>query len=434
MSEKMSGMSKKSKSNGNRVNISRKNRGSGKKAESGVLYLFDSIRFEYYLFLVRWMKRVDKVFSVSSGYAGVFKKQFSLGNLRMLTGGKSLTRYAFNRGASTAGAACVVFIFTVLVFGTAYFGRGLAYDRLALREEALFSSTYRQAAFSETVYEAGGAYTGAALADTGAFAAADTLEAGGAYAGMGLADTGTPTSSDVLKAGGVGVGASPLQANFLVFPAAIPEAGDSAEASQYAVADPSLFTVADAAAGADADADTDADTHADADADAGADTHAVRETAVKQQSRATKLTVNNIPLSTALRAEAQIDWDGDLIWPADGPVSSWYGYRTATIGSTNHKGIDISGSRNNEIYAASAGEVIFSGYDGKFGKVIRIMHEPGVVTLYAHCNSLYANAGDMVSRGQVIAGMGMTGSASGVHLHFEVIINGTNVNPVRYLP
>ena len=425
----MSKTSKKSKASGSR--------GSGKKAASGVLNLLDSIKFEYYLFLVRWMKRVDKVFSVSSGYTGVFKKQFSLGNLRMLIGRRPLSGYAFNRGVSTVGAACIVFMITVFVLGTAYFDRGLASDRLMLREEALFKSTYGQAAFSETAIDAGGADIGMDFTDSGAFSTAAALEAGNAGSAdgnAGASDSSALSAAAVSTTRGTATSAFPLQANFLVFPAAIPEAGDSAEASQYAVADPSLFTVADAAAGADADADTDADTHADADADAGADTHAVRETAVKQQSRATKLTVNNIPLSTALRAEAQIDWDGDLIWPADGPVSSWYGYRTATIGSTNHKGIDISGSRNNEIYAASAGEVIFSGYDGKFGKVIRIMHEPGVVTLYAHCNSLYANAGDMVSRGQVIAGMGMTGSASGVHLHFEVIINGTNVNPVRYLP
>ena len=433
----MSKTSKKSKASGSR--------GSGKKAASGVLNLLDSIKFEYYLFLVRWMKRVDKLFSVSSGYTGVFKKQFSLGNLRMLIGRRPLSGYAFNRGVSTVGAACIVFMITVFVLGTAYFDRGLASDRLMLREEALFKSTYGQAAFSETAIDAGGADIGMDFTDSGAFSTAAALEAGNAGSAdgsMGASDSSALSAAAVSTTRGTATSAFPLQANFLVFPAAFPEAGDTADTSQYTVADASASTsqyTADAATAADANADADANTdayanNANANANASADADTVRETAVKRQSRATKLTVNNMPLSTALRAEAQIDWDGSLIWPAAGPVSSWYGYRTATIGSTNHKGIDISGSKNTEIYAACAGEVIYSGYDGKFGKVVRIMHDSGVVTLYAHCNSLYVNAGDIVSQGQVIAGMGMTGSASGVHLHFEVIINGTNVNPVRYLP
>ena len=149
-----------------------------------------------------------------------------------------------------------------------------------------------------------------------------------------------------------------------------------------------------------------------------------------EQSRAFKRIMNSI----SVRTEPRIDWGGSFIWPADGPVTSWYGYRNATVGSTNHKGIDISGSTGNTIYAAECGEVIFSGNDGRFGKVIRIKHESGVVSLYAHCNSLHVETGDWVEQGQVIGGMGMTGTASGVHLHFEVIIDGVNVNPSRCLP
>lgn len=155
-------------------------------------------------------------------------------------------------------------------------------------------------------------------------------------------------------------------------------------------------------------------------------------TATKQQSHATKV-VMDIPFAE-YRTEPRIDWDGCFIWPADGTVTSRYGYRTATVGSTNHKGLDISGKNGDAIYAADGGEVIYSGYDGRFGRVVRILHESGVITVYAHCSSLLVDRGDIVEQGRIIAGMGMSGTASGVHLHFEVIINGENVNPIKYLP
>ena len=158
------------------------------------------------------------------------------------------------------------------------------------------------------------------------------------------------------------------------------------------------------------------------------------ETAVKEQSRATKTFVDYAPAPVVRQREPRADWNGSFIWPADGPVTSWYGYRVASVGSTNHKGLDITGGRGSAIYAVDDGDVIYAGNDGRFGKVVRILHDSGIVTLYAHCNSLNVSAGDRVRQGQVIAGMGMTGTASGVHLHFEVIIDGVNVNPILYLP
>ena len=124
---------------------------------------------------------------------------------------------------------------------------------------------------------------------------------------------------------------------------------------------------------------------------------------------------------------------GSFVWPSDGQVISKYGYRKATSGSSNHKGVDIGGVKGQAIVAADGGEVIFSGRDGLFGKVVRIKHDSGDITLYAHCDSLLVEAGERVSQGQEIACLGATGNADGVHLHFELIIDGENVDPMEHM-
>ena len=125
---------------------------------------------------------------------------------------------------------------------------------------------------------------------------------------------------------------------------------------------------------------------------------------------------------------------GSYIWPTYGSLSSGFGSRSIRIGSSNHKGIDIGGSNNQPIYAADSGDVIFSGWSDSYGNYIRIQHDDGSETVYAHCSSLRARVGERVVQGQDIARMGSTGIATGVHLHFELIINGTQVDPLPYLP
>ena len=122
------------------------------------------------------------------------------------------------------------------------------------------------------------------------------------------------------------------------------------------------------------------------------------------------------------------------IWPADGPVASGFGPRNISIGSRNHRGIDISGSLGQAIYAADYGVVVFSGWNsGGFGYMVRILHDNGDETLYAHCSQLLVSYGDQVYQGQTIALMGSTGTSTGVHLHFEIIIDGIQVNPLLFL-
>ena len=80
------------------------------------------------------------------------------------------------------------------------------------------------------------------------------------------------------------------------------------------------------------------------------------------------------------------------------------------------------------------GTVTFSGWDTTgYGNCVKISHGNGIVTIYAHCSALYVSAGQQVSAGQTIAGIGMTGWATGNHLHFEVRVNGVPVNPWIYL-
>ena len=122
--------------------------------------------------------------------------------------------------------------------------------------------------------------------------------------------------------------------------------------------------------------------------------------------------------------------------PVSGIITSRYGYRSSPggIGSTNHKGLDIAASCGTPIYAAATGIVEFAGTSGKLGKLVIIDHGNGVKTYYAHCNSLKVSAGQTVEAGTNISTVGKTGTATGYHLHFEVRVGGSPVNPTPYLP
>ena len=80
------------------------------------------------------------------------------------------------------------------------------------------------------------------------------------------------------------------------------------------------------------------------------------------------------------------------------------------------------------------GTVVFAGWDSSgYGNCVKINHGNGLVTIYAHASALYVTAGQVVNAGDTIAGIGMTGWATGNHLHFEVKLNGVSVNPWPYL-
>jgi murein DD-endopeptidase MepM/ murein hydrolase activator NlpD len=118
-----------------------------------------------------------------------------------------------------------------------------------------------------------------------------------------------------------------------------------------------------------------------------------------------------------------------LIWPVNGPVVSGFGMRWGRM----HEGIDIAVPYGTPIHAAASGTVIFSGWMSGYGNFVIIDHGGGMATAYGHQSSIAAGNGQSVSQGQVIGYVGCTGHCFGPHLHFEVRINGTPVDPLGYL-
>jgi len=121
--------------------------------------------------------------------------------------------------------------------------------------------------------------------------------------------------------------------------------------------------------------------------------------------------------------------------PAPGYISSGYGGRADPFGRgrAHHMGIDIDANTGDPITAAAEGVVSFSGVRNGYGNVVEIDHGNGYKTLYAHNSSNLVRAGDVVRAGQLIGKVGSTGRSTGSHLHFEVMLNGRQVNPRQYL-
>ncbi len=126
---------------------------------------------------------------------------------------------------------------------------------------------------------------------------------------------------------------------------------------------------------------------------------------------------------------------GQLLWPAAGPLTSGFGNRTHPIfGDTRfHAGIDIAAPYGAPVIAADAGEVIFTGVLGGYGNAIVVDHGGGLATTYNHLSAFRVGSGQRVGRGQLIGNVGCTGYCTGPHLHFEVRVNGSPVDPLPYL-
>ncbi|MNZ85812.1 Murein DD-endopeptidase MepM [compost metagenome] len=124
------------------------------------------------------------------------------------------------------------------------------------------------------------------------------------------------------------------------------------------------------------------------------------------------------------------------IWPTDSrKVTSLFGVRKDpfTGRSTYHSGLDIGGNSGDPIYAAADGVVTLSERDSIYGNNIWIDHGRGISTRYLHLKERSVEAGDKIVKGQVIGQLGSTGRSTGPHLHYEVFVNGENVNPEPYI-
>jgi len=120
---------------------------------------------------------------------------------------------------------------------------------------------------------------------------------------------------------------------------------------------------------------------------------------------------------------------GALGWPVAGPVTSGFGSRWGRM----HDGIDIGVPVGTPVHAAAAGTVIYAGWMSGYGNIVVIDHGNGLSTAYAHNSQLIVGQGASVGKGFVIALSGNTGHSTGPHVHFEVRLNGSPVDPLGYL-
>ena len=120
------------------------------------------------------------------------------------------------------------------------------------------------------------------------------------------------------------------------------------------------------------------------------------------------------------------------VLPVQGTITSRYGH-VSRIRSGAHTGLDIATSTGTAIKVVADGKVTFAGYSGSYGYLIKVDHGKGVETWYAHCSKLYVKEGQKVSAGDKIGAVGSTGNSTGPHLHLEIRINGSTVNPQKYL-
>jgi murein DD-endopeptidase MepM/ murein hydrolase activator NlpD len=133
-------------------------------------------------------------------------------------------------------------------------------------------------------------------------------------------------------------------------------------------------------------------------------------------------------IATSTRSGAAPSAAG-LIWPVSGPVTSPFGMRWGRM----HEGIDIGAGSGAPIYAAAAGVIVYAGWLGGYGNLVIIDHGGGLATAYGHQSQIAVSNGQQVGQGQLIGYIGCTGHCFGSHLHFEVRINGSPVDPLGYL-
>lgn len=140
---------------------------------------------------------------------------------------------------------------------------------------------------------------------------------------------------------------------------------------------------------------------------------------------------NNKVAELAKVFDEEVYWDSWFAMPCEGSVTSDYGYTRYLNGKAGsaHAGVDFACDEGTPVYASNAGRVIFSGELQMSGNTIVIEHGNGVQTKYLHMSSRDVKEGDMVEQLQQIGAVGMTGLATGPHLHFEVDISGSCVSP-----
>lgn len=123
------------------------------------------------------------------------------------------------------------------------------------------------------------------------------------------------------------------------------------------------------------------------------------------------------------------------LWPVNGVLRSSFGGRSDPFSGEGafHTGVDLEAAVGTPVHVTADGVVVSAGWSGSYGKLVVVDHGNGIETYYAHLSQVLVVPGEEVDRGQVVALSGRTGRATGPHMHYEVRLHGTPVNPYKYL-
>jgi len=139
------------------------------------------------------------------------------------------------------------------------------------------------------------------------------------------------------------------------------------------------------------------------------------------------------------RSASLSDWvrmaEAPNLWPVEGPITGTFGEREDPFNGEGafHRGIDISTAFGTPVRAPADGIVTFAGEESGYGRLIQIEHSQSILTRYGHLSGFAVTEGQRVSRGQIIGYVGMSGRSTGPHLHYEVWVHNTPVNPYKFL-
>lgn len=144
---------------------------------------------------------------------------------------------------------------------------------------------------------------------------------------------------------------------------------------------------------------------------------------------------NLADLAASLEEKRMVMLYTPTVWPVQGWLSSTFGYRVSPFSGrqTFHDGIDIAARYGSSVVATAKGTVVYAGFKAGYGQLVTIDHGYGYITRYGHNSSVAVKVGDKVEKGQIIAKVGSTGQSTGPHVHYEVLVGGIPVNPLKFI-
>ncbi len=163
-----------------------------------------------------------------------------------------------------------------------------------------------------------------------------------------------------------------------------------------------------------------------------AEAKAERERIAREKAKRYNVSLASSIASTVTSAPSGSINGMSLSIPVSGSISSRFGARSS-IRSSIHTGLDIASPMGTGFRPIAAGTVTFAASNGSYGNLIKVSHGNGVESWYAHCSSIYVNVGQAVDPSTTIGAVGSTGNSTGPHLHLEIRVGGSPVNPQNYL-